>query len=409
MRPLRVLHIRGCRGITTVTGAETHLLSLLQGLNPEECQPVLACLTNPHLGQTPWLRELRQTSLSFIEIPVRNRFSVRDFATIPRLVKRFQTDIVHSHDHRADIVGIAAAKVLGKPVLATCHGWTHWPADSTQGKIYTWLDRRALRYADTLIVNSTATATQLQSDRGGPPIVVIPHGLDTKKFDPDRLTVSPRAGFLHDKDVLTVGMVARIHPNKGQLEFLKAAAQLSRSHPSCRFLIVGDAAPGYEGYKHDILRFIADQGLERVVFITQAPAYEIPAVMSGIDLFAAPSHMEPFGLSILEAMAMQKAIVATRVGGIPELITHGETGLLVPPGDWQALSRMLEVFIDNPGQRSQLGHNARQWVKTHFSLEAMVARTTRVYQEMAAWRHQKAQGTQGAPTLRERLGSIAQS
>ena len=406
MRPFRVLHIRGCRGITTVTGAETHLLSLLQGFDPQECEPLLVCLTNPHLGQTPWLCELGQTNLSFVEIPVRNRFSVQDFATLPGLAKRFQADIIHSHDHRADIVGIVAAKILGKPVLATCHGWTHWPADSLQGKIYTWLDRQALRYADSLIVNSTAAATQLPLDQNGPPVVVIPHGLDTKKFDPNRPMVSPRASFFHDKHALIVGMVARLHPNKGQLEFLKAASQLSRSHPSCRFLIVGDAAPGYEEYKHQILRFIAAHGLERFVVITQAPAHEIPAIMANIDIFAAPSHMEPFGLSILEAMAMQKAIVATRVGGIPELIIHDETGLLVPPGDWQALCHMLEVFIRNPEQRSRFGHRARQRVKTHFSLETMVAQTTRVYREMAAWKHQK---TQGNPTLRERLGSIAQS
>lgn len=411
MKPIRVLHIRSCRGITHLTGAETYLLSLLQGLDPQECESLLICITDPGLGETPWLQELKQRDLPFVTIPVRHRFSLRDFVTVPSWIRQFQADIIHSHDHRADVAGIAGAKAAGKPVLATCQGWTNWPADSLRGRLYPWLDRQVLRHVDAGIVVSASMADDVYRGASGPPVVVIPNGVDTKKFDPTHVEDSLRSHFFADEgeQAVVIGIVARIHPNKGQLEFLKVAAELSQSHKNCRFLIVGNAPPGYEDYQREMTRFIADQGLERIVVVTQAPIDQIPAVMASIDILVAPSYTEGLSFSLLEAMAMEKPTVATQVGGNSQFIPNGEAALLVSRGDWHALGRMVETLIDNPERRKQLGRQARQHVKANLSIEAMVSRTMRVYKEVMAWKHEKARAPQGARQLRERLNSISGS
>jgi len=168
--PIRVLHVRGCRGITHVTGTETYLLSLLQGLDPQECEPLLICLTDPRHGETPWLQQLKRRGLPFVKIPVSHRFSLRDLVTFPKWIWRFKADIIHSHDHRADIVGMGGAKVTGLPALATFHGWVNWPTDPTpKGKANAWLDHQALRHADAIIVTSAAAATQVDLGKKGPP------------------------------------------------------------------------------------------------------------------------------------------------------------------------------------------------------------------------------------------------
>jgi glycosyltransferase involved in cell wall biosynthesis len=409
MRPIRILYIRNCRGITHITGAETYLLSLLQGLNLHPFEPLLLCITDPRQGETPWLQELQRRGLPFVTIPISHRLSIRDLLAIPRWIRRFQADLVHSLDHRADVIGITGAKVARKPVLASCFGWTNWEANSARGKLYPWLDRQALWHADTIITDSADMVTQVDGGRGGPPVVVIPNGVDTDEFDPVRVRGTFRRRFSGEEQGIIVGIVARMHPNKGQLEFVKAAAELSRSYGGCRFLMVGDAPPGYEEYKREVLRFIAESGLEKIVLIPQVALGELPEVMASIDILLAPSYIESFSFTLLEAMAMEKPIVATRVGGTPELIIDGETGWLVPPGDWRALSQRVATLIENPEQRARVGRRARWQVEAHWSLKTMVARTVGVYQEVLEWKRQQGRGAYARGQLRERLNESFRS
>ncbi|HHH42926.1 MAG TPA: glycosyltransferase family 1 protein [Gammaproteobacteria bacterium] len=394
MKPIRILHVRNSRGIAHVTGPESHLLSLLGNLDTESYQSLLVCITDPRQGETPWLRELRKSGLQSVLVPVKHMLSLRDFTSILLWIRRFRAQIVHTHDHRADIAGIAAARMAGIPGIATIHGWTNWEDTSRKRQVYKWLDLHALRKADAIIANSAAEVSQLPAGNHALPTVIVPHGVDLQKFDAERVGSSPVHRLAPEDKRVTIAVVARIHPVKGQMEFVRAAARLRQMRRNVRFVLVGDAPPYFEAYKRDVLRFISENHLEDSVVNIAVENSEVPSVLKNVDILVAPSHEEPFGLSILEAMAMGIPVVASRVGGIPEVVADGVTGILFQPGDWRALVDILCSLMDDPERRLELGRNARMRVEDRFSIQAMVSRTVKVYQDVLT-------GSLPAPELKE--------
>ena len=99
MNPIRVLIIRNCRGITGMTGGETYLLSLLKGFDPKKVRCLLVCIVNPALGETTWLKELKQTGFEYVTIPIGNPFNLRDVFAVSALIKQYQADVIHALDH----------------------------------------------------------------------------------------------------------------------------------------------------------------------------------------------------------------------------------------------------------------------------------------------------------------------
>ncbi len=402
MTPLRVLHLRNCRGITDVTGSETYLMSLIPGLAARGCESTLACVIDPRHGETPWLKEAKRLRLPLVTIPVGNLFSSHDVAATVRLIRRLRADIVHTHDHRADLVGAIAAKITGRPVVATFMGWTNFPAGSVRARLYPVVNRLTHRLFDAVISDSGTMATNVRQRSGRPPVLVIHGGVDLNSFIPDVQPVF-RSKWFGELPIKVLGMVGRIHPVKGQLEFLQAAASILQRHPECRFVIVGEAPPGYESYKHALMRFIDEQGLQSRVVFTKVAKEQVPQVMASLDILVAPSFAESFSFTLIEGMAMEKAVVTTDVGGTHEMIAHGETGVLLHPGDIDGLTQALDELIDNPGKASELGRRAREHVVQDLNVDVMASRTRNVYREVIAWREQRRTGTTGTTGLDERL------
>ena len=376
---MKVLHIRSCRGISRPTGPETHLLSLLSGLPSHSCDALLLCITDPRQGTTTWLQELESSDIPFRCVPVNHTLRLHDVFDVLRTVRDFEPDVVHAHDHRADVVGMVGAKRRRVPLVASVHGWTGWTESSLRGRVYPMVDRMVLRRADALIANSHAFSESANLERLGRPIHVIPHGLDLGQFEPDAHTRPRAAGDL------VIGMVGRIHPIKGQSVFLRAAAEIASAHPQCRFLVVGETAPGTGAqYKRELDRLLDEGNIRDKVTMTSAAFGEIPQVLAGIDVFVAPSLVEPFGLSVLEAMAMARPVVASRVGGLPEVVgDDGQCGQLVAASDPQALAQTLNTLIESPSLRDRLGKNARQRVVDLFDRRLMVQRTYELYHALA--------------------------
>jgi glycosyltransferase involved in cell wall biosynthesis len=245
-------------------------------------------------------------------------------------------------------------------------------------------------------------AAQIAQGSGGPPVVVIANGVDTNAFHPD-IIKSPLWEDAAGRASLVLGMVGRIHPNKGQMEFVKAAAIIAKARSDCRFLIVGEAPPGYETYKMEVLKFIETEGLGKIVTITKATRDQIPGIMSSLDILVAPSFTESFSFALIEAMATAKPIVSTNSGGTPELITHNETGILIEPGNVENLAHTLFNLINDSARRMRLGEAARKYVVRNLSVEAMATRTLNVYREVINWRQLHRTVTSRATGLSERL------
>ena len=401
--PIRVLIIRNARGITDITGAETYLLSLMASLDSKRCEARLLCIIDPRRGETPWLKELKRREISFVTVPVASALSLKDVFSAVREVRRFDADIVHSIDHRADIVGITAAKLTGRVAVLSFFGWTNWEEESPRGQIYPWFDKQSMRFCDAMISDSAFIGRLIDKGPSGPPLVVIPHGINIEKFDPRSVAPSWRQVFFPEDDVRILGMVGRINPIKGQLEFVKAAKLLASSHPRARFVMIGDASPGQERYLQSVERLIEEQGLRGRVRITNVRHEQIPAALASMDIVVSPSQTESFSFVLLEAMAMERPIVATRVGGNPELINDGETGVLVAPGDFRELARAAASLLDDEGRCRKLGEQGRRKIKEELTFAAMGERTLKVYREVLNWRKQGRRGTLSNLELRRRL------
>ncbi len=399
-KPLNVLFVRNARGIVDVTGAETYLFNLMTALQRMGARCLLAASIRPDLPDPPWLRELRRRELPHVTIPVASKFGLGDLTEVRRLVRSFSADIVHGLDHRADVVALLAGRAANVPAVASFFGWTNWKSDSRKGRLYAWIDRRIQSRLDALIVDSADVGRHADWGDRGAPLLVVPNGVDTQRFDPSRALEDLKSQLFGRSDVLLFSMVGRVHPNKGQIEFVRAAHALLAEHPDTRFVMIGDAPRGYEGYKQEVAELIRTLGVEREVLLTNIPSAQVPALLASTDVLMAPSHLESFSFTLLEAMAMERPVLTTEVGGNREMMTHGENGWLVPAGDVPALVDAARRLIADPDLRRRLGEAARRRVLAEYSVDTMAARTAAVYREIIAWRtHRQLSRTQ----LRERL------
>ncbi|HMU30131.1 MAG TPA: glycosyltransferase family 4 protein [Nitrospira sp.] len=407
MKPIRVVIIRNCRGITGMTGGETYLLSLLKGFDPQKVRCLLVCIVNPALGETSWLRELKQTGFEHVTIPIGNPFNLSDVYKVSSLIRSYEADVVHALDHRSDLIGILSARLTGRPVLASFLGWVNFPKGSWRATVYPWIDRMILKRLDAVITDSVAIGTELKMREQDPPVVAIRNGIDTRWFDPTRtLTPFSQESFLKGGHFV-FGMVGRIHPVKGHLNFLKAARTLLETHADCRFLIVGTVLPGFEHYRQGLQDFIREQGLEQSVLITHVSLAEIPAVFAGIDVLVAPSFAESFSFTLLEGMAMEKAVVSSEVGGAGEMITHGETGYLIPVDDVSRLTETMRMLRAAPEKVREVGLRARKKIVNDLGIEAMAARTHQVYRSLIEFKGKTSGGAGDQGRLREQLAMIS--
>ena len=229
------------------------------------------------------------------------------------------------------------------------------------------LGRLLRQYADGIIAVSTAVKNSWQEVVPAEKITVIHNGIDYSPY----LTANNHIRQELDipNDALVIGMAGRVHYWKGQQYFISIAGELHKKNPRLRFLLAGDAFPGYEYLYEEMKEQIQTLGLSEVV---QWIGFrkDIPAVMQTIDLFILPSQQpDPFPTVILEAMASAKPVIATHFGGAVEMIESGVTGDLIPPDQADIAAAVINSWLD-PNKLQQAGQAARKRVLEKFSWEA---------------------------------------
>ena len=197
-------------------------------------------------------------------------------------------------------------------------------------------------------------------------VKVVPLGRDTHVFDPqryDQLLVRRRFDLPLDRPI--VAMLGRLDHQKGQEEFLRSLRFVADHHPDVLYLIAGDETQGEGGYRRYLVNLANELGFEdRVSFLPFTE--DVPEFLAAIDVFVLPSYSETFGLVLIEAMAMEKPVVATSAGGVPEIVENGRDGLLIPPRDEKALADAINMLLDDPSLRISLSRHARQDVLLRF-------------------------------------------
>lgn len=190
-------------------------------------------------------------------------------------------------------------------------------------------------------------------------VTVVPLGTDLHRFDPSRFNAAEaRASFGLPCDTTIVAVLGRLDPGKGQEVLLRAIPDVTERHSKLLFLIVGDETVGEPGYKKVLTTLCAGLGVEAWVRFMNFTD-DVPRLMAAIDVLVLPSFSETFGLVLIEAMAMEKAVVATNAGGVPEIITNNQTGLLVKPRDEASLADALNHVLDDDSLRRRLARQGR--------------------------------------------------
>lgn len=284
--------------------------------------------------------------------------------------------VLHCYLPAANILGTAAAMLSRTPVKivskrALCRYKKGHP-------VYSFFENIANLAADAVLANSAAVAEDVRRHERflDGKIGVIRNGiaLDLPPAEPIARLVP---GLPWSEGDAVVTYVANLFPYKGHRDLVVAASLVVEAIPAVRFLLVGRDAGEMESLRHQV----SSMGLERHVFFAGERA-EAARIIASSTLVVHPSHEEGFSNTILEAMAAGKAVVATRVGGIPEAVVDGETGLLVPPHDPPALADALLSLLRNPSRAEEMGTAAMRRVRDDFSAGKMVSAIEQAYMEL---------------------------
>lgn len=362
-------------------GTERQFVRVVRSLDRSRYDLIIGCLhRRGHL-----LSEAESLGVPIVEFTINSLYNFRAaklFLRLVRFLRREQIQIVHAFDFYTSVFVVPAARIAGVPVvLASRRELLNLRSPWQQRAI-----RVACGLATGVVVNSRAACRDLvglESGSGGR-IEVLPNCINLQEFEPKlspgevrrELGLSPRS--------IVIGALGNLRPEKDLETFLLAARDILNAIPSAEFLVIGDG-PARDSLK----RLASDLCLsESVHFLSDRS--DVPDLVAALDILVMSSYTESFPNAILEAMALGKPVVATNVGGIPELVDEGETGFLVPPRDPKALADRVLYLCRDSARRLQMGRAARMRVESDFTVQEVTARLEGIY----------------AGSLRERCGSV---
>lgn len=370
-KKLRILHaIRQGK----VGGGETHVLDLVKELNKDKYVSVILSFT-----EGPMVERLKADGFKTYVVHTEKPFDIKVWKEVKRIIEDEEINLVHAHGTRANSNTFYSAKKLNIPLIYTVHGWSFHPDQNRIIKIVRTMSERFL--VNTANKTICVSQSNLNEGRNKFPMkdaVVIENGINQLKFNPNQKYKNVRAEFGIDDKTVLVGYIARITRQKAPLTFLKAIANLSYIN-GLKFLIIGDGDLKTE------MQTLAEELQLKDSVIFDDFRDDIPAVLNAIDIFCLPSLWEGLPIALLEAMAMEKAIIATSIDGITDLITHMENGLLVPPLDVKELSETIDKLASNDELRNRLGIRAGLTVKRKFNIDQMTREIEKIYEDVISF------------------------
>jgi L-malate glycosyltransferase len=319
------------------------------------------------------LRKRLPADVESIALAPRNEVDLPAAWRLSRVIRDLRPDVIHAHDPHGVAVAATALSIASPaprpPLVAARRVDFHLKGNSFSR----WKYRQVSRF----VCASNAIRAMLLEDGVSPERAVTVHeGVDIDRV----VAVEPlnvREEYWFPPHSLIVGNIAALVPHKGQKYLLDAAAIVVRELPETRFLILGEGE-----LRASLEQQVKHLHLSQHVVLAGFRS-DVLAVLKGLDVFVMSSVTEGLGTSLLDAMAAARPIVATRTGGIPEVVVHGETGLLAPPKDGRALAdALLQMLKDSPG-RARVAEAGFTRVRERFSVDRMVEQTLAVYASVA--------------------------
>lgn len=362
MVPQRVLLIVSA---ANASGTERHVSLLAQRLASRGHAVQVICPPGGWLGHF-----LRAHQIPVWETRMRRTGSLRAHALIWRVIREFRPTLVHSHLSRATYHAALSSWLRRLPLVASVHICrADW--------IYRLVaERGGMLVAPSEFVRSLLIKNKMPAER----IRVIYNGTDLAEEEPSSPDPTVWTEFGLPKHTRLIGLIGRVTPEKGHLLALEALDFLhSDLLEQIYLLLVGMVKPMF--YPTFVQALQASKVRERVILTGMRE--DVQRLLTAMEFVLLPSQMESCPLSVLEAMAMGKPVIATRVGGLPEIVQHRETGLLIEPTA-EALSEAIENLLRHPEEQRRMAHNARSWVQERFNLFQMIQQFEQLYAELSA-------------------------
>ncbi|WP_213951309.1 glycosyltransferase family 4 protein [Tepidanaerobacter syntrophicus] len=359
---IKVLHVLSD---TNVGGAGRYIFNLLSDKYETSFEAAVAC---PKGGELE--KELRERNIQVFPLEGgESSTNMSQIKSLRRIISQEKFDIVHTH---ASFAGRIAGKMAGAKVVMTRHSIMGGGAGPVKRMITRLISRI---FTDKIIAISRAVKINLiESGVPADMITIIYNGIDTTKFEGVKGTLRKELNITPDTPI--IGMVARLVPEKGYEYAINAFYRVIKDYPNALLVIIGSGS-----LEKNLKNMCSELGIESNV-IFMGYRQDVENLMADFDLFVLSSVSEGLGLSLLEAMALGKPVVATITGGIPEVIKDGTNGLLVQPGNDVYLAESIVKILSDKDLARRLGDEAKKTVVEKFSSKTMIEKTEKVYQEV---------------------------
>ncbi len=349
------------------------MLGLARSL-PAPCESMFVSFSEDGLCEN-FLQEARSLGFTGVRLHCDTPRLIGAFRELTDLLRGTQADILCCHGYKANLLGWLAARRLGIPVISVSHGWT---GETFRVRCYDALDRRVLRHVDKVVSVSDGQGKKVR--RAGVArnkAVVIRNGIRAERFsNPDPMHRDELTSLFRTDRRLIVGAAGRLSPEKGFEILIEAAAKVVPENSQIGFVIFGDGV-----LRESLAAQIKQRGLGDSVVLGGFRT-DLERYVPHFDLFALSSFTEGLPVAVLEAFAGGVPVVATAVGGVPEVVQHGVNGYCVEPGCPQELARgILDVLADDTLRRT-MGQNGRKRVVEEFTFEVMAKQYQRLFEDL---------------------------
>jgi glycosyltransferase involved in cell wall biosynthesis len=367
----RILHLRASN---FVGGPEHQLLRYAESECRDPWSIVLGTFTSPEEG-SDFLRAIEARGLDSVSLPASSWGSA--LRALIQFLRRERIELLCTHGYRSDVLGLLAGRLLDIPVACFLRGWT---GENYKVRVHEAIDRFAVRFADRVVCLSASQAEKLSGlSKSRDKIRIVCNAIDAPRIDPSlraRSRCDLRRRFHLSEESVVVATAGRLSPEKGVADFLEAIAPIKKQFPLVRFLIFGDGA----------LR----QGLENRAHLLNCEGHvvfagfhaDLRSLVPGFDLLVNPSHSEEMPNIVLEGLAAGIPVVATAVGGVPDIAGPEGALHLVPPRNPEVLGNAIRELLGNQILREKLAQAGPERVRQAFSLAAQRSQLHDLYSEL---------------------------
>jgi len=367
--PIQILYL--ITELNVIGGAEKLMPRFLAHLDRNRFTPAVACLYG---GDGPIADEIRGLGIPVIDLGMTAKWRLDAFWRLYRLLRRERPTILHTWMFHANVPGRVLGRLAGVPIIIT---WRH--SINIGGALREFINRWTAQLDDR-IVATCELVRQVEIERArvsSDKVITIYNGIDVQGYSASPLAAARvRQTFNVPADALLMGTVGRLHRAKGLADLLAALAQVRERIPTVRLLLVGDGE-----LRGELEAQTQSLGLSSVVTFAGIRA-DVPEILAALDIFVLPSLWEGMPLVLLEAMAASLPVVVTAVGGTPEVVVDGVTGLLVPPRDPAALAQAIIRLLRDPDLRRRMGRAGRRQIEQHFAIGETVRQVEALYEAL---------------------------